>query len=128
MAVLSDLPTILAAIHAGQQAASFESRVVEFKRDKATPEETERDIAEAAICLANGIGGTVVVGMSDRTTGPDAFMGTALDPDRLRKTIHATTQPNLLVEVEAQTHFEVRLLVVFVPEGIEVYADSKSRA
>jgi len=128
VAILSDLPTILGAIHAGQRAAGLESRVLEFKREKATPEETERDIAEAVICLANGIGGTVVVGVSDRAAGPAALMGTALDPDRLRKTIHATTQPNLLVEVEAQTHFGVRLLVVLVPEGIEVYADRKGRA
>ncbi len=126
MAPLSDLATILDAIHAGQRAASFESRVLEFKQEKPTPEETERDVAEAAICLANGIGGTVVVGVSDRTTGPAALMGTALDPDRLRKTIHATTQPNLLVEVEAQTHFGVRLLVVLVPEGIEVYASASA--
>ena len=113
--MLSDLAAILGAIHSGQRAASFESRVLEFKREKATCEETERDIAEATICLANGIGGTVVVGVSDRTAGPGALLGTALDPDRLRKTIHATSQPNLLVEVEAQTHFGVRLVVVRVP-------------
>ncbi|MBA3877816.1 MAG: transcriptional regulator, partial [Anaerolinea sp.] len=80
--MLFDLPALLAAIHAGQRAASFESRVLEFKREKASPEETERDIAEAAICLGNGIGGTVVVGVSDRVAGPAALMGTALDPDR----------------------------------------------
>jgi ATP-dependent DNA helicase RecG len=121
------LPT-LAAIEAGRPAHEFESQDLEFKEEKAHQSETERDLADAAICLANAGGGTVVVGVSDRVAGVAAFIGTSLEPDTLRKAIHALTDPHLLVSVTQLSHLGKRLLAVEIPEGVEVYADTKGRA
>jgi len=122
-----DLADSLSAIESGRRAGELESQTLEFKQDKARPEDTERDIAEAAIGLANGTGGTIVLGIADREAGPAAFRGTALDGEHLRQSIYAATKPNLLVSVQEITHLGVRLLAVSVPEGLDVYADSKGR-
>jgi ATP-dependent DNA helicase RecG len=125
--VAIDIARILTELDNGRTAAELESQTLEFKQDKRLPEDTERDIAEAAVCLANGAGGTIVLGVADRRTGPEAFVGTALAIDRLRQSVYASTQPGLLVEVQDLIHQGVRLLVVRVPEGVDVYADSKGR-
>ncbi len=122
-----DVARILAELDSRRTPAELESQTLEFKQDKRLPEETERDIAEAAVCLANGAGGTIVLGVADRRTGPDALVGTGLAIDRLRQSVYASTQPGLLVEVQELVHSGVRLLVVRVPEGVDVYADSKGR-
>jgi ATP-dependent DNA helicase RecG len=86
MAAIEFAP-IFAAIEGGRPAHEFENQTLEFKEEKAVSGETERDLTDAAICFANGSGGTLVVGVSDRLTGWAAFIGTALEPDALRKTI-----------------------------------------
>jgi ATP-dependent DNA helicase RecG len=126
LAVSSLLQTLL-AIEAGTPARTFESQTLEFKQEKATQGETERDLADAAICLANANGGIVVVGVSDRLSGPAAFLGTGLNADDVRKAVYALTAPSLLVTVTPLTHAKKRLLAVVVPEGVEVHADSKGR-
>ena len=68
-----------------------------------------------------------MLGVADRPTGTGTFVGTALAIDRLRQSIYAATQPGLLVEVQELRHNGVRLLVIRVPEGVDVYADSKGR-
>ncbi len=122
-----DIARILAEIDSGRTSAELESQTLEFKQDKRLPEETERDIAEAAVCFANGAGGTIVLGVADRETGPQAFLGTSLAIDQLRQSVYASTQPGLLVEVQELIHQGARLLVIRVPEGVDVYADSKGR-
>ena len=122
-----DIARVLTELDSGRTAAGLESQTLEFKQDKRSPEDTERDIAEAAVCFANGAGGTIVLGVADRTPGPPAFIGTTLSIDRLRQSVYASTQPGLLVEVQELIHRGVRLLVVRVPEGVDVYADSKGR-
>ncbi len=122
-----DIARILAEIDSGRTSAELESQTLEFKQDKRLPEETERDIAEAAVCFANGAGGTIVLGVADRETGPQAFLGTSLAIDQLRQSVYASTQPGLLVEVQELIHQGARLLLIRVPEGVDVYADSKGR-
>lgn len=124
----TDLLPILAAIETGRPARELESQDLEFKEAKANPNETERDLADAAICMANAGGGTIVLGVSDRFAGPAAFIGTSQDPDTLRQAIHALTDPHLLVGVNQVVHVGMRLLAIQVPEGVEVYADTKGRA
>lgn len=122
-----DVARILAELDSGRTPAELESQTLEFKQDKRLPEDTERLIVEAAVCFANGAGGTIVLGVADRGTGPQAFLGTSLAIDQLRQSVYASTQPGLLVEVQELVHRGVRLLVVRVPEGVDVYADSKGR-
>ena len=122
-----DVATFLSDIEAGRTASTLEGESLEFKQAKARAEDTARDIADAAICLANGAGGVIVLGVVDREAGQAAFAGTDMDADQLRQAVYAGTKPNLLVSVETITHLGVRLLVVRVPEGLDVYADSKGR-
>ena len=123
-----DIAHLLNEIENGRRAVDLEGQSLEFKQEKQTVEETERDLTEAATCLANGVGGVIVAGVADRIAGPEAFLGTNLDIDRLRQSIYATTRPGLLVTVEEAMHAGVRLLVIHVPEGIDVYADSRGRS
>jgi ATP-dependent DNA helicase RecG len=125
--VAVDVARILAEIDSGRTPAELESQTLEFKQDKRLPEDTERLIVEAAVCFANGAGGTIVLGVADRGTGPQAFLGTSLAIDQLRQSVYASTQPGLLVEVQELIHQGARLLIIRVPEGVDVYADSKGR-
>lgn len=122
-----DVARILAELDKGGNPAELESQTLEFKQDKRLPADTERLIVEAAVCFANGAGGTIVLGVADRGTGPQAFLGTSLAIDQLRQSVYASTQPGLLVEVQELIHQGARLLVIRVPEGVDVYADSKGR-
>lgn len=56
----------LVRIRGGSAAADLESETLDFKENRASTAETERLLAEAAICFANSAGGTVVLGVSDR--------------------------------------------------------------
>ena len=123
-----DISRVLSEIESGRRAAELEGQTLEFKQEKAVPEDTERDLAEAAVCLANGTGGVIVVGVADRVTGREAFLGTTLEIDHLRQSIYATTRPGLLVTVEEMQRVGVRLLLIRVPEGVDVYSDSKARS
>ena len=125
--VATDIARILIELDGGRAAADLENQTLEVKQDKRVPEDTERDIAEAAVCLANGSGGTIVVGISDRPGATGSLLGTGLAIDHLRQSVYASTSPGLLVEVQELVHRSARLLVVRVPEGLDVYADSKGR-
>jgi ATP-dependent DNA helicase RecG len=80
------------------------------------------DLTEAAVCFANAVGGTIVVGIADHPGGPSAFVGCALDADTLRQRIYHLTSPGLLVDVEETFFADARLVVVRVTEGVEVHS------
>ncbi len=86
----------LAGLEGGARAADIETETLDFKEDQSRRlgrqvieagatrhEPTARDIAEAACCFANSLGGVVIIGVDDRATGRDAFIGTDLDPNWL---------------------------------------------
>ncbi|MBZ4421519.1 RNA-binding domain-containing protein [Myxococcus sp. RHSTA-1-4] len=118
----------LAQVHAGSVSSHLESSVLDFKQEGRSRDDFVRDLARDAICFANANGGALVIGVDDRQGGPAAFSGTNLDPSILRKRIYELSEPPILVEVEEQTVAGVRLLLVFVPQGIEVHADKQGQA
>lgn len=122
------LTDALASIRGGRTAEDCEGPGLEFKQEAPTLKETGRILAEAVICLANGAGGTVVLGIADRVGGPAAFVGTDMEPDVARRLVHERTQPRLTVDTQAETHHGARLLVITVPEGVDVHADTSGRA
>lgn len=123
---LPSLEDVLRSIERGQGSASKSETVsLEFKTEKATAKETFQDLADAAICLANALGGTIVVGVSDIGTGPAAFLGTTLKGHLVRSRVHALSQPPLTVTVADVTWARKRLLVIDVPEGLDVYSTGK---
>jgi ATP-dependent DNA helicase RecG len=118
---------VLRSIERGHISASKAETVsLDFKTEKPGAKETFQDLAEAAVCFANAIGGVIVVGVSDTGTGADAFVGTSLDVHRVRSRIHDLTQPALTVTVTDLTWVGRRLLVIDVPEGLDVYSTARA--
>ena len=117
----------LARIEAGGRPADFESSTLDFKEDRPSAADTEKLLVEAAVCFANASGGTIVVGVRDKATGPDAFLGTKMVPERVQQRIYELTRPPLNVEVEHHPRFSA-LLLVTVPQSVEIHADTQGRA
>ena len=90
--------------------------------------ELERLVLDACLCFANGDGGVVVLGVSDRASGPEAFVGTQADGEYLKQRVYKMSNPSLLVDVRERMHGNVRLLEFHVPRGAEVHADMQGRA
>lgn len=116
---------ILQQVRGGASPHKLESFTLDFKLEKASFKETASDLAEACVCFANASGGTLIVGVRDRPGGTDAFIGCETDRGALRTQIHNLTQPHLLVAIEEVTVGDKRLLVIEVPEGVEVYATTQ---
>ncbi|WP_147915488.1 RNA-binding domain-containing protein [Ruania zhangjianzhongii] len=117
---------VLREIERGRTSASKSETVsLDFKTQKPTAKEAFQDLAEAAVCFANAGGGTIVVGVSDTGTGSAAFVGTTLDAHQVRARIHELTQPSLTVAAAEVTWAGARLLVLDVPEGLDVYSTGK---
>ena len=108
-----------------RSAASLESQTLDFKTDKPSERETCQDLAEATVCFANASGGTVVLGVADTVLGPAAFRGSAVSTGELRARIHALTDPPIVVTVDELDYASARLVVVRVPEGLDVHATRK---
>jgi ATP-dependent DNA helicase RecG len=123
-----DVLTALDAIWAGSTASRQESETLDFKQDGATDKETIRILLDAALCLANSRGGSVVLGVSDKIAGPAALLGTRLAAAAVRTSVHANSRPPLLVDVAEGDYRGHRLLVVGVPESTEIHADGRGRA
>jgi ATP-dependent DNA helicase RecG len=117
----------LVRILGGTPARDCETPTLDFKEDRASTNDTERLIAEAAICFANAAGGTIVLGVSDKQKGPAAFTGTALEPARIKQRVYELSRPHLNVEAERHpTHSN--LVVITVPQSSEIHADTQGRA
>jgi ATP-dependent DNA helicase RecG len=80
------------------------------------------DLAEAAACLSNSRGGTVVVGVSDTGHGPGAIAGVPddLDADELRRRIWQLTSPPLVVDLDDRLVEGRRLLLITVEPGFDL--------
>ncbi|MGP6176288.1 RNA-binding domain-containing protein [Microbacterium sp. A196] len=111
----------LDAIAHGATADEVEHQRLDFKAQGRSRTDTMDDLAEAAACFANASGGTLVVGVADKTRGPDAFVGTDLEPGIVRRRIFEKTQPNLDVVVRTLTYSGKPLLAIDVQEGLDVY-------
>ncbi|MEV0594539.1 RNA-binding domain-containing protein [Nonomuraea cavernae] len=118
----------LEAVLGGTKASKCESERLDFKEAKANLKEAFNDLAEAAVCFANASGGYIVVGVSDSGAGGDAFVGCQLDPHLLRSRIHQLTSPGLLVDVTRLEFAGTSLVVITVPEGLEVHSTTKGYA
>jgi ATP-dependent DNA helicase RecG len=65
--------------------------------------------------------------VADRASGADAFVGTDLDGHVVRAGVYERTVPHLDVTIEEMTVNARRLVLVAVPEGLEVYGTSDGR-
>lgn len=125
-----NLTHALEAIRGGATADSQESLTLEFKEDPAHRHGVEKTragflekLVDEAICMANSEAamGDIVVGVADKTPGPEALTGTELSEDDIAKSIFNRTVPNLFVQVRAVDAWGARLLVIQVPEARALY-------
>ena len=86
------------------------------------------ELVDAVVCFANGRGGRIVLGVDDRTPGAGAFFGTHPDTGFLRNRIYGNTRPQLTVPIDEIEFGGARLLVITVPEGLDLITDSKGKA
>jgi ATP-dependent DNA helicase RecG len=125
-------PTVLVAleaVYAGATADSQESDTLDFKQESPRSRaDTEKALVAATLCFANASGGSTVVGVRNKPGGPDAFVGTTLDPREVKQRIFEQTVPSLAVDVEAIEFHGSRLLVIRAPESPEIHADTQGRA
>jgi ATP-dependent DNA helicase RecG len=134
---LEEIEAALDAVAAGTVPEELEGQTLDFKQDPATVPATKPGnpparlvelLIEAVVCFANAQGGTIVLGVADRVGGTTAFVGTQTDPDWLRAKLFHGTRPNLVVGVRELHYRETRLVLIDVPEGLDLYTDSKGRA
>ena len=112
----------LVRIDGGESPADLESETLEFKADRGGAKKTLLTVVEAAACLANGQGGTVVVGVDNSPGGPGAYSGTDLDVLEVRRHVFNAANPPLTASVNAFVHNDMRLLLVGVPVSAAVHA------
>jgi ATP-dependent DNA helicase RecG len=120
---VSDITAALDQILEGRSTAGeLEGDQLDFKREKDSRQDTAHDLADAAICFANAGGGTIVVGIADKASGPAAFIGATNDPQFIRRRIYDVTSPSLDVNVRELSFAGARLLTIEVQEGLDVYS------
>ncbi len=92
-----------------------ESLTVEFKGEKKSPL-SDHELYKAVVCLANGDGGLLLIGVEDegRITGARPRHGNLTDPLRLKAAIFNNTVPNLHVGVETFTINKLDIIAIKV--------------
>lgn len=109
--------------------AGGESFTIEFKGEE-RGRLSDDDVVETCVCLANGSGGTLLIGVEDdgRVTGavPRHESGTT-DPDRLRALIANRTQPPLRSVVELVDFDETVVVAITVDDEQRAVGTSQAR-
>lgn len=91
-ALTAAVDNLITGVLAGGRADSYEGEVLDCKEDpsrrgsggalvegEAKSDDLAKTVADAVACFANADGGIVVVGVDDRATGDQAFIGTPCD-------------------------------------------------
>lgn len=128
---MATLEETLRLVGAARPAAEFEAQDLDFKQTGRDARQTLELLADAAVCFANAQGGTIVLGVNDKATGrADALVGVdaSLTVDVIRKGIFDRTRPNLTVSAWEHLEDGVRLVIISVVEGIELYSNAKGLA
>jgi ATP-dependent DNA helicase RecG len=104
--------------------AGGEALTVEFKN-----EVNDTELVETVVCLANGGGGTLLVGVDDDGTvkGARPRHGKATDPRRIEALLSNSTRPALGVQAEVEEVQGKPVLVVKVPAAIVPTGTSSGR-
>ena len=125
MMVPRSIEAVIAAVIGGTAAHNLESDRLDFKQLDRDFGKALTDLAEACICFANASGGHLVVGVANKPGGRSALKGCAASVTDVRKGVFERTNPGLIADVEEFHHPgapSVRLLVIEVPQGTQVYS------
>jgi len=95
-----------------------ESLTVEFKGEENAPL-SDQDMVEAVVCLANGQGGHLLVGVENdgRITGARSRHGQSTDPLRVQSLVAGRTVPPLTVLAQSASLDGKQVLVIEVPRA-----------
>ncbi len=101
-----------------QLVAGGESLTVEFKGESRAPL-SDTDLVEAAVCLANGRGGHLIVGVEDdgHVSGARKRHGGSTDARKVQALVANRTQPALTTEVALVPLDEHEVLLIAVPQS-----------
>lgn len=104
--------------------AGGETEQVEFKEAV-----NDAELAEAVVCLANGRGGRLLVGVDDegRVVGSPPRHGDRTEPSRVEALILNRTRPSIQTSVDTASTGEGEVLVVEVPAASTVVATSSGK-
>ena len=114
-------------------AHELEDQDLDFKQwDLKSRNKAVKTVVQMAVCMANGGGGTVVFGVSDRTQGRDqAILGVSseIDSNLLKKAVYDMTDPKItpVFEELAVPEGTGRLLLMQIYPGIPPYTDTAGR-
>lgn len=103
--------------------AAGESLTVEFKRHRSRADLPESELIETVVCLANGEGGTLVLGVEDDGT-VTGFGPLPVSAQQLAALIMNRTRPPVPVEVEARQVDQHVVVFVQVPDMNRVVGTS----
>lgn len=105
-----------------------ESFTVEFKSEARAPL-SDHDLVEAVVCLANGNGGYLLIGVEDDGTvsGARARHGVHTNPIRLQAMIFNHTVPSHSSRAEVVSVNGIRVLVIEVPRAERPVCTSRGR-
>ena len=111
------------------EADALEGQDLDFKEWPSEDRHAIRLAVDMAVCMANGGGGTVVLGVRDRVVGrTQAILGVpaAIDPHQLKRDIYERTAPKLTPEIAELNVPEGtgRLLVMQVHGGLPPYTNT----
>ena len=106
--------------------ASGEQFTTEFIPETDAPL-TDEQLVDAVVCLANGHGGVVLVGVTDdgRPAGARPRHGAYTDPHRVALMISGRTVPSCPVQCSVMPIDGVELLVIEIPAGRPVTSTSE---
>lgn len=98
-----------------------ENETVEFKE-----EVNDTELVEAVVCLANGSGGRLLIGVDNRrrVVGSKPRHGDRTDPSRIEALILSRTRPSVQASAEVASTDDGDVLVVEVPVASTVVATS----
>jgi ATP-dependent DNA helicase RecG len=114
-------------------ADDLEDQDLDFKQwDSASRDKAVKTVVQMAVCMANGGGGTVVLGVADRLQGrAKAILGVPLEIDTnlLKKAVYDQTDPKITPVFEdlAVPEGTGRLLLMQIHPGMPPYTDTAGR-
>ena len=94
-----------------------EGKTLEFKEDLSSP----RQVVRSVVAFANTAGGTIVVGIQDRTKAVVGIKDALTQEERLANVLADCIQPQLIPDIQIHSWRDRELLVIVVPHSVGPY-------
>jgi ATP-dependent DNA helicase RecG len=94
-----------------------EGKTLEFKEDLSSP----RQVVRSVVAFANTAGGTIVVGIQDRTKAVVGIKDALTQEERVANVLADCVQPQLIPDIQIHSWRDRELLVIVVPHSVGPY-------